>query len=37
MTGSFNDDDNVGFEAGTTPLEGLGLQGLEISTSHTAC
>jgi septum formation inhibitor MinC len=33
MTGSFNDDDNVGFEAGTTPLEGLGLQGLEISTS----
>lgn len=35
MTGSFNDDDNVGFEAGTTPLEGLGLQGLEISTSPT--
>jgi septum site-determining protein MinC len=33
MTGSFNDDDNVGFETGTTPLEGLGLQGLEISTS----
>ncbi|MEY4669008.1 MAG: hypothetical protein RL518_1707 [Pseudomonadota bacterium] len=32
MTGSFNDDDNVGFEA-DTPLEGVGLQGLGISTT----
>jgi len=33
MTGSFNDDDNLGFEADTIPPHGERLQGLGISTS----
>ena len=33
MTGPFNDDDNVGFDADTASHEGSGLQGLPISTS----
>jgi len=33
MTGSFNDDDNVGCEAGASPLENAGIAGLGISTS----
>jgi septum site-determining protein MinC len=33
MTGPFNDDDNVGFEAAPAPLENLGLQGLGTSAS----